>query len=51
MSPVVVYTLVAVGVLLATGLALDLAARYSRYRHYRRAYPSAQRGRVWRHVK
>ena len=29
----------------------DLAARFGRYRNYRAMYPSAERGRVWRHVR
>lgn len=44
------YALV-VGSLLAAIPVLDLVARVARYRAYRRSYPAAERGRVWRHVR
>lgn len=31
--------------------SLDLLSRVARYRSYRRSYPAAERGRVWRHVR
>lgn len=43
--------LVALMVVGTLAVSLDLLARISRYIHYRRAYPSAPRGRVWSHVR
>lgn len=41
-----------VGLLLGVvGLAAGLAARLSRYRHYRRSNPGPSRGWAWSHVR
>lgn len=37
--------------LVAVSVAAELIAHLSRYRHYRRSYPAAERGRVWRHTR
>lgn len=36
---------------LALSVLLNLAAHVARYRDYRRSYPAAPRGRVWRHTR
>lgn len=42
--------LAAAGVL-ALRWTLDLLAHVSRHRRYRRMYPAADRGRVWKHTR